>query len=123
MTDQELIEAVAVEVMGYETPDYANLINNLYWKRLNGSVILRTSFDPINNANHWMMVVNKIQEMNLGVEIYFNLTKQIKGQGKCYCKIYGKDGVIFYNGMRYIWQDSPGKAVCLAALEAVRGSK
>lgn len=126
MTDQELIEAVAVEVMeakiGY-TKDclvYGLKIGNGSNHYFDGATAM--AWNPLINANHWMMVIERMRDRGLS-------------------KTGGYDGVIsfrkgnsdyrvsYFNAQQTSVHDyfachkSLGHAVCLAALKTVRSMK
>jgi hypothetical protein len=105
MTDQELIEAVATKVMGWHREKSVSGIECYYNSDHDFMYALRTGkvFNPLTDANHWLMVVEKIKDI-------FNIN------------IGYVKGVWRFNWNNYsISHKSIGHAVCLAALEAVKG--
>jgi hypothetical protein len=116
MTDQELIDAVAIEVMGWEKiiSVYDQPGRRAYFYILNGEQIYFDShdFNPLTNANHWMMVVEKMKTKIFSFKIWayavglytVTFTCDIQGDAASYT----------------VKNKSIGRAVCLAALKAVR---
>jgi hypothetical protein len=117
LTDAELIEAVATEVMGcekdfrqtYSFGDYRISYNPPYFLVSYKSDLWK-KFNPLTNANHWMMVVERLKN-RYHITIYIG--------NLCNCELsdknYPKSGDEFFKEHKSI-----GHAVCLAALEAVR---
>jgi hypothetical protein len=113
ITDQKLIESMANEVFRASKDNLNDSSKIMWcydydcWKTDEGDL-----FDPINNANHWMMILERMRMLGFNGKIEVYLT--------------GMYEVEFYQRQGGSWvscQELIGKAVCLAALEAVRGSK
>jgi hypothetical protein len=121
ISDEELINAVAVEVMGWqrkyiEVPFFVpdSFINKTvmrsFWFDGEINEISTIQFDPITNANHWMRIVEKMRE--LGFYLCFDALKT--GYGARFW-LYGLEPT----PLTYISDRDPGKAVCLAAIDAI----
>jgi hypothetical protein len=107
MTDQELIEEVAVKVMKWECAGFSQRKPVYSIKKK-----ILFDFDPINNANHWMMVVEKMRDKWILSITDFNSDEW---------EIVFEHGHLDHRAV--IYHKLLGKAVCLAAREAVRGNK
>ena len=71
MTDSELIKRTAAEVMGwslFENQWY--FVEQKYTRRITGFELSgKYKWNPITDANHWKMVIEKLQSMGYKVEI------------------------------------------------------
>ena len=73
VTDEELVRAVAVEVMGWHDEGIHSLASGNYqgirnwWIRCYGldeePIMPAGDWQPLTNANHWMMVVERMREL------------------------------------------------------------
>jgi hypothetical protein len=90
MTDKEIIEAVATEVMGYTEDE---------WTHTGSAHPTALVFNPLTNANHWMMVACKL-------DMAFEIRRQ------------PGSWLVIFNGLIIKEHSSIGHAVCLAALKA-----
>lgn len=107
MTDQELIESVAETVMGWHKHHDPNL---KYWVNNKFAIqMLRDDFNPLTNANHWIMVVDRMKELNFST---FILNRWPNGTEW--------DARFVFN--RSYFSSTPGHAVCLAALKTMEGN-
>jgi hypothetical protein len=119
MTDQELIEAVGKEILGWKL---VIMPPGTMWIDQQGENIeygeprgLGTYFNPLSNPNHWMMIVKKMNKNNWS----FEMTMRHNGGNRAE----------FYNleTNKSHWYDfdnkSIGHVICLASLEAVRSLK
>ena len=115
MNDKELIEAVAVEVMGWDKiiSIYDQPGKMAYFYVIGDEQVYfdHHDFKPLTNANHWMMVVQSMRELEYRVWIGQSLDLWECGFSiACYTKG-------FYR------HQSIGHAICLASLEAVRATR
>lgn len=108
MNDKELIQMIAEKVMGWTL---TSAPPGTMWKESkNGPGLFYgedrgaggNAWNPINNANHWMMVVEKLRYIGL----YLSISSRIG----CYETWY--KNYHFYDLVA-------GRAVCLAALQAM----
>jgi len=114
MTDEELIKAVAEKVMGWEFyPGETNRIPD-YWYDQNASrdyrfVMPTSDWNPLTNANHTMMVVERMRELGFN----FWIEAQV---GTPWI-------VMFHMPLKGVVgrheHENVGHAVCLAAIKAV----
>lgn len=127
MTDEELIMAVAQEVMGWTANQNLSVDADLhitgdgrlwwygsYTQQKQYSYTLATSeeWNPLLNANHWMMVVGRMRELGWEFTMYYGTDKDgLIDEWAC----FEKD-----NFSSKIYGSPIGHAVCEAALKAVR---
>jgi hypothetical protein len=128
--DEQLIHDVAVEVMrwikddncefwreGYQNPRCENKTLSIGMTDYNSEgEIYCVPFNPLTNANHMMMVVEKLNSRYLEVRLHFTRGK------KHLCDIV-KEGYPVPMDSWCAMNIQMGKAVCLAAREAVRSVK
>ena len=117
MTDDELIRAVAEEVMGYKedirTLDIRGYYRNVrVWISPNEDAIPYNDFDPIDDISHAWMVVERMRELGWAFKIWSYHA--------------GEFNVFFMNDMRNgeefrAVDGTAGRAICLAAWEAMMG--
>jgi hypothetical protein len=114
MTDQELIEAVGKEILGWrlvKMPPGTMWIDQQGKNREYGEPRgLGTCFDPLTNGNHILIVVNRM--INQGCSITMEYIKDWYVNVAQSPKVLG-----------IVSNASLGYAVCLAALIAVRSSR
>jgi hypothetical protein len=116
MTDQELIDAVAIEVMDGKHFRSRHPYMPWYWRfTINGKTEDYEDWNPLTNDDHLIMVIEKMKEKWFEVSLHF--TRQISS-----CTIH-KVGYPVPMDTWYAEHKSIGRAVCLAALEAVRNKK
>lgn len=111
MNDGELVRAVATEVMGWEiVPSMKPLTFCDQWGRYH-TVELTSypQFNPLTDANHMMLVVEVMVDSGHEVQITMPVGPK-----------YQSEACVDSFSARH---NNPGHAVCLAALEAVRGEK
>lgn len=123
MTDQELIEAVAVEILGWEK---VGTQNNGWWSpkgQPDGIIVTQcdTSYgpgwNPITDMNHTMMVIERMRKCLFWFDIFDNYNEVGNLTDRAwYCNFTRKDPKV----RGYAKNKSIGHAICLAALEAVR---
>jgi hypothetical protein len=126
MTDQELIEQVSTEVMGWilvkgkteKVGEYGvtHYISG-YWKENDKFKYYECVWNPIINANHWVMIIEKMIKLDFAPELKW------KPESNKWCVIMwpGESHDDDKNAIA-VYDIEIGKAVCLAALEAVRKS-
>lgn len=119
MTDAELIEAVATEIM-WPGEVIIWLAHPGQWQCLIDRYYNNSTFNPITNLNHAFMVVEKMRELEweLILESHRNTIEKI------YWVIFWKKFPPL-NTKREIAEirGLPGRAICEAALQAVREMK
>lgn len=147
MTDQKLIEIVAVEVMGWKIiSPYGEQIwvpkEIDYLKDRKFTYLPKSIWCPLTNANHRDMVVERMSYFNWSChihtpscteEIKYNLVQFRTHAPNCQWQPKPDEwGGPFPNSYicshypkttDWVRHESIGHAVCLAALEAVRGAK
>lgn len=119
MTDSELIRAVADKVMGWRLLPASGIMNQNFWEDRQENFKFWAEegyesnvFNPLTNANHWMMVVERMRGLGW---------KGFRLQRFCLDK---KFGVHFWKEIEidgpvvYAFGDL-GHAVCEAALRAL----
>lgn len=113
MTDQELIEQVATEVMGWYISDklYFDSKEQIAIGFATEAEEILCVFNPLINVNHAFMVVKRMKELGYKLEL-----KQY-GNYEYKCNFW-KDGFVYSADNVFI-----GHAICLAALEVMRANK
>jgi hypothetical protein len=117
MTDKELIEVTATEVMGWNRGflyDGRRISYDHLEKRW-FDLLEEIPFNPLTNANHWMMVVEKLCSLFFEVRLYCSRKLFM-------CDIH-REGYPVPADSWCAESQILGHAVCLAALEAVRSLK
>lgn len=122
MTDDQLRDAVAVEVMGWEWSDDQSTEDHpcrLYFTRGRSDVIhiKATNWNPLTDWNHTMEVRDRLRSLGWWMEL----------ENEC---CIGCEGCILHHdpdedeptkediSVRH--EENPRRAICLAALQAVR---
>lgn len=122
MNDQELIKAVAIEVMEWKEFDSRHYFPRMFYvseeKPWPGYIMAVNAWNPIENTNHWMMVVEKLKPYyyfelnNFGDQWYAGFYKDLPPVvlSETDEKGFARDNQL-------------GRAICLAALATVRGER
>ena len=123
MTDEELTQAVAVDVMGWELLEVG--VGCSYW--VDGSIVKDRadsdyphSFNPPTNANDRDMVVETMVEKFHKHLVVTPCTNN--GELKYICSDRHQELERWWEGLSGR-QDTPGRAVCIAALKAVESEQ
>jgi hypothetical protein len=127
LTDEQLIEAVAVEVFG-ATKDQFDETCQLFWDDVDEEwVVIQVHDDyestfSLTNANHWMMVVERMieKEFLFAVATVYIVTLKADDPPGLYYRVEFRKP---YKKGKIKDRKSIGHAICLAALEAVRSQK
>ena len=115
LSDKELTELVAVEVMGWEKGKYTSksgdIRNMPCWRDKNGEIVDEDSeemrwFDPLENWNWTMQVVEKIMGTDKKIDFCLGSSQLIP-----------RWSAIFIPGGMSQGKD-PQRAICIAALSA-----
>lgn len=116
MDDKELIETVAVKVMGWHADDekfcWLDVTGRRTAYRLEAGKSWKIYWSPLTDMNHAWMVVERMRDLG------FNANIDIYQTGMDEVEFYQRSGKAFVS-----CKESIGHAICLAALEAKRGMK
>jgi hypothetical protein len=108
MDDIELIRNIAVEVMEW------HICNTNQWYNKYGQLeFIEGSWNPLTNANHWMMVVKRLHKLGW----FIQLNNRVPS-GEWSARLFKYQEL----NQPLAINEIIGHAVCLAALEAVRSS-
>ena len=109
LQDSEFIRQIARKVMGWQP---SNWLGDHWevWRLGDGKGYIKCAdFNPLTNANHWMMVVEKMREAGFNMVLNTFIEKGWSVQFEKASDYYFK------------FHKSIGHAVCLAAIAALEG--
>jgi hypothetical protein len=118
MSDEELIEAVAVEVMEWKQnterwPDYSGEMSDVWKDDAGQQYVIKHKWNPLTDWNHTMEVVQKME--NNGWQFWMTTFHSDTGHMYLTKVVFGKD-----EQESNIENLDKQRAICLAALTAVR---
>ena len=116
MTDEELIEAIATEVMGWEhgIKNQPDTYYEGFWFKDSKRIIHKETWQPLTDANHRDMVVEEMIAKGFTLKLGRGLTVQ----GLLTWARFTKEPYSSYHHDK-----NTGHAVCLAARDAMRGEQ
>ena len=117
MTDDELISAVAEEVMGWKqytmSHGFYHVGPQYGLDSSRKEVAYDDTWNPLTNANHWIMMVERMIDLGWFVELSW-LGGSPDGWRARFHKLAPTDNNF------YAYDDKIGRAICLAALRLMR---